>query len=146
MSSAPPTVTAVAVSCPKCGHVRTAAETAPAWQCPACGIAYNKYSAYVARMREGARLLQASDTVPAWSADGSVWVLLLVNIAILGVALFDHWNTVALMAAYWAQSVMIGIANVFRILALDRFSTEGFKIGGKSVDPTPAVKRQTPTT
>ena len=145
MSSVPPTVAAAAVRCPKCGHVRTAAETAPAWQCPACGIAYNKYSAYVVRVREGARLLQASDSVPAWSADGSVWVLLLVNIAILGVALFDHWNTVALMAAYWAQSVMIGIANVFRILALDRFSTEGFKIGGKSVDPTPAVKRQTAT-
>jgi len=70
-------------------------------------------------------------------------MLLAVNAATLCVAVFDHWSTVALMAAYWAQSVLIGIANVFRIVALDRFSTQGFKIGGRAVDPTPAVKRQT---
>ena len=29
--------------CPKCGYVRAAAETAPDWQCPNCGIAYLKY-------------------------------------------------------------------------------------------------------
>jgi uncharacterized protein YxjI len=29
--------------CPKCGHVRAASETAPEWQCPACGIAYAKF-------------------------------------------------------------------------------------------------------
>ena len=28
--------------CPKCRHVRQASETAPAWQCPACGVAYAK--------------------------------------------------------------------------------------------------------
>lgn len=29
--------------CPKCGHVRAEHETAPDWQCPKCGIAYQKY-------------------------------------------------------------------------------------------------------
>ena len=28
--------------CPKCKYERKAFDTAPAWQCPACGIAYNK--------------------------------------------------------------------------------------------------------
>ena len=28
--------------CPKCHHVRQATETSPAWQCPACGVAYAK--------------------------------------------------------------------------------------------------------
>lgn len=28
--------------CPKCRHVRQVTETAPAWQCPACGVAYAK--------------------------------------------------------------------------------------------------------
>ena len=37
VSTANPTV------CPKCGHARAAADAAPAWQCPACGIAYNKF-------------------------------------------------------------------------------------------------------
>ena len=29
--------------CPKCAYVRAAAETAPEWQCPKCGIAYLKF-------------------------------------------------------------------------------------------------------
>jgi uncharacterized membrane protein YhaH (DUF805 family) len=29
-------------TCPKCAYKRTAAETAPDWQCPKCGIAYAK--------------------------------------------------------------------------------------------------------
>jgi len=32
-----------AVVCPKCGYARKAADAAPAWQCPSCGIAYNKF-------------------------------------------------------------------------------------------------------
>lgn len=87
--------------------------------------------------------LSGAGGAASWRSDSSVWLLLAVNIAILVVAVIDRWNTVALMAAYWAQSVVIGIANVFRILALDRFSTENFKVGGRSVEPTPAVKRQT---
>ena len=34
-----------AVVCPKCQHKRTAADAGPAWQCPKCGIAYNKATA-----------------------------------------------------------------------------------------------------
>jgi hypothetical protein len=37
-----------ATICPKCGHKRAAADPAPAWQCPACGIAYSKFSAAAA--------------------------------------------------------------------------------------------------
>ena len=32
------------MKCPKCGYERTPAETAPAWQCPSCGVAYSKAS------------------------------------------------------------------------------------------------------
>lgn len=28
--------------CPKCQHLRESASTAPAWQCPSCGVAYGK--------------------------------------------------------------------------------------------------------
>lgn len=30
------------ISCPKCDYARKATDTAPAWQCPSCGVAYNK--------------------------------------------------------------------------------------------------------
>jgi hypothetical protein len=129
-------------TCPKCGHLRSAADIAPAWQCPACGVAYHKYAAYLRRAREAVAVPRADDPPPPAAADGSVWMLVGVNVATLVVALLDQWNTVALMAAYWAQSVIIGVGNVFRILALDRFSTKNFKINGRAVDPTPSTKIQ----
>lgn len=33
------------MQCPKCSHERGPADTAPAWQCPACGVAYAKVAA-----------------------------------------------------------------------------------------------------
>jgi glutaredoxin len=35
-------VTTSLTTCPKCRYVRTTADTAPSWQCPGCGVAYNK--------------------------------------------------------------------------------------------------------
>jgi hypothetical protein len=32
----------MSVTCPKCKYVRTAADQAPEWQCPSCGVAYLK--------------------------------------------------------------------------------------------------------
>jgi hypothetical protein len=34
-----------AAACPKCGYARKATDTAPAWQCPGCGIAIEKFLA-----------------------------------------------------------------------------------------------------
>lgn len=31
-------------TCPKCGYVRKPDDLAPAWQCPQCGIVYEKYN------------------------------------------------------------------------------------------------------
>jgi glutaredoxin-like YruB-family protein len=40
-------------TCPKCRYVRQSADVAPAWQCPGCGVAYNKAmsDSYVAPLR-----------------------------------------------------------------------------------------------
>lgn len=35
--------------CPKCGHVRQPSDTAPEWQCPACGVAIEKFRLYQAQ-------------------------------------------------------------------------------------------------
>jgi hypothetical protein len=37
-----------AIACPKCGYERKPSDTAPDWQCPACGIAMEKYRAHLA--------------------------------------------------------------------------------------------------
>ena len=128
--------------CPKCGHARTAADVAPAWQCPACGVAYQKYQAYLEHARTLVRPPRAGDAAPHTTVDGSVWSLVAANAIALGIAGYQDWSTASLMLVYWAQSVVIGAANVFRILALDRFSTENFRINNRAVDPTPATKRQ----
>jgi len=131
--------------CPKCGHVREPDTAAPDWQCPACGIAYAKYAAYLEQARRLARLPRAGEPAPAVHSDGSVWSLIATNGFALAIALHQGWSPASLMILYWAQSVAIGAANVFRILALDRFSTENFRMNNRPVDPTPSTKRQVAT-
>ena len=73
----------------------------------------------------------------------AVFVLLLVNMAVLATAIVFDWSNRSLMLIYWSQSVVIGIGNFFRILGLQRFSTEGFKINGKAAEPTDQTRRST---
>jgi len=135
-------VTTTAIICPKCHHVRAAMDVAPAWQCPACGIAYNKYQSYLERARKIATPPAAGDDAPGWTEDGSIWSLVAANVLSLAVAYYQDWSTVSLMAIYWGQSVIIGIANVFRMLSLDHFSTENFTMNGQRVEPTTGTKIQ----
>ena len=70
--------------------------------------------------------------------------LLLANAATLGAALLLHWPAGWLLWPYWLQSVVIGWYARRRMLALDRFSTEGFTSNGRRVpEDDPASKRST---
>ncbi|MGH8119685.1 MAG: DUF6498-containing protein [Gammaproteobacteria bacterium] len=133
---------ALSVTCPKCSYVRTGTETAPDWQCPRCGIAYHKYPSYLERAKKIVTPPSAEDAAPGWMEDGSVWSLVAANVLSLVIAFSQDWSTLSLMTLYWGQSVIIGIANVFRILALDRFSTENFTINKRPVEPTTGTKIQ----
>lgn len=84
---------------------------------------------------------RAGERVPA-ALDGSIWVLLAVNAVALVVAHMQGWALAKLMLLYWGQSVIIGISYVARILALEQFSTENFRMNGRDVEPTPGVKVQ----
>jgi hypothetical protein len=136
MAASSPTV------CPKCGHARAAGEIAPRWRCPACGIAYHKYQAYLARARQAVTPPHAGDPAPRWLEDGSIWSLAAANATALAVALWQDWSIGSLMLIYWAQSVIIGLSYCARILALERFSTENFTINDRPVEPTAATKVQ----
>jgi len=130
-------------ACPKCGHVREAEAQLPSWQCPACGIAYHKYQAYLQRTRKAFTPLRADEEAPSVRADGSIWFLGISNCVALAVAIFQGWHLIDLMLVYWVQSVIIGASYFFRILSLDKFSTENFTINDRSVEPTPETKRFT---
>lgn len=124
-------------TCPKCGHTRSASETAPTWQCPACGIAYAKYAAYLESARGRTRSLieppRVGEHAPPAFLDGSVWMLVLANLVALGVARWQGWQPAEMLLVYWGQSIVIGIASYKRILALKDFTAEGFKVFGRPV-------------
>jgi hypothetical protein len=125
--------------------VRTSDAAAPPWQCPARGVAYDKYAGYLERRAGAAELFRprsAADPVPPVALDASLWALVAANALTLVVALWQSWDPRSLMLVYWAQSVVIGVSNVFRMLALDRFCTENFRINGRPVEATSATKRR----
>lgn len=76
-------------------------------------------------------------------ADSSALSIVLMNVAVVVGALIAGEGPLWLMWPYWMQSVVIGYYNVRRIQKLQHFSTDGLKINGSSVDPTPGTRRQT---
>ncbi|PIZ94737.1 MAG: hypothetical protein COX81_02740 [Candidatus Magasanikbacteria bacterium CG_4_10_14_0_2_um_filter_37_12] len=73
----------------------------------------------------------------------SVKILLLSNLVVIVMAVYQHWSLPTLFWSYWVQSVIIGLFQFYKILDLKNFSTEGFKINGRSVEPTEKNKKQT---
>jgi hypothetical protein len=125
--------------CHKCGHVRSAADTNPAWQCPRCQIAYLKYRP--ASLQLASRLVAGGREMAAEArADHSVWVLIAANLAALLIAYLTRMSLRELMLVYWIQSVIIGITSAIRILNLERFSTEGLKMNNQPVSEDPGSK------
>ncbi len=127
--------------CPKCAYIRSPRDDAPDWQCPGCGIAYHKYEAYLNRVKGIVEPRKARQSREPMRSDGSVFALIGTNIFVLILAMLLGWRLIDMMLVYWLQSVVIGIANVFRMLSLDEFSTDEFTMNNRAVEPTPETKR-----
>jgi hypothetical protein len=69
--------------------------------------------------------------------------LLLSNAGTLVAALLLHWDFGWMLWPYWMQSVIIGFYARKRMLALDKFSTEGFTSNGRRVPEDESGKRST---
>jgi hypothetical protein len=130
-------------ACPKCNYLRTAQDTAPDWQCPNCGIAYHKYSAYLDKVKHITKPREAAGPVEPISQDGSIWFLIIANLLVLVISVIQDWNLGNMLLVYCIQSIVIGGSYFMRILSLDKFSTKNFKINNRSVEPTESTKRQT---
>lgn len=92
--------------CPKCNYIRTAQDTAPEWQCPACGVAYNKV------------MKQAAAATPRFTADepspGGLRLVsapMLVLIALVGLG--GYWYADHL--AKPAGALLVGEAEAKRV-------------------------------
>ena len=75
--------------------------------------------------------------------DRSAWMLFLSNCFIIVLAIVQQWYIGELLWTYWLQNIIIGFFNWRRISNLKNFSTKGFKIYGKQVQPTEETKRST---
>jgi len=73
----------------------------------------------------------------------STLVLVLSNLLTIVVALIMAWDLRQLVWIYWAQSVIIGTYQGLRMMALKKFSTEGFTSNDQPVPETPEGKRST---
>jgi len=75
-------------TCPKCGYVRKPGETAPDWQCPSCGIAYEKFHAATPAAQHAAAVRVAEG---GEAATGTSYDTPLVHAVSIGLALAVSW-------------------------------------------------------
>ena len=75
-------------TCPKCQYQRQASDTAPDWQCPKCGVAYNK----VAASPNQARVRDREDIVRVVEP-GSSRKTVVVACLLVALAGFGLWKT-----------------------------------------------------
>lgn len=62
------------------------------------------------------------------------------NLVTLVFAVWQGWTLLVLLWPYWIQSVVIGWFSFRRLGALQRFSTEGFKVNGRPVEESAATR------
>jgi hypothetical protein len=75
--------------------------------------------------------------------DQAFWGIVVSNVVTLAAALWQDWSVLELMWPFWAQSLIIGWYARQRILKLVEFSTAGFRINDRRVDPTHDTRRST---
>jgi len=66
--------------------------------------------------------------------------LVITNLLVMFLAIFQSWNIFDLIIVYWFQSVIIGIFNFFRILGLENYSVKGFTENGVQPPANKATK------
>jgi hypothetical protein len=74
---------------------------------------------------------------------GDALGIVLGNLVVLGIALWQRLPAACIVWPYWFQSVVIGVFHRPRILALRHFNTEGFTSNGRPVPVSERGKRDT---
>jgi uncharacterized membrane protein YhaH (DUF805 family) len=123
-----PHATATAIVCPKCQHKRTASDPGPDWQCPNCGIAYNK-----AMPPSADAAPRATNTGPsarrAQATQRDDWDN--VTPGPLSLSLTGRLGRLRYLAYSWPVMLITGLAIMAAVLipALHRTGSTGFSPG-----------------
>jgi hypothetical protein len=94
-------------------------------------------------MAASPRSLPAADPLPAPADRVALGWLVASNAVTVVIALWQGWSLGLLLWPYWLQSVIIGMFSYRRMRGLHRFSTEGYRINGRALEPTESTQRQT---
>jgi hypothetical protein len=73
--------------------------------------------------------------------DVSDFSLLAVNLSVIAYAYINHLDMAWFFWVYWAQSVVIGVFNVFKILSVENYDVSGVRINGREMSGTEGEKR-----
>lgn len=84
--------------------------------------------------------MQVVNTNKTPMMDKSTVVLILTNIFVIFLAVWQSWDFSTLIWVYWFQSVVIGVFVFIKILKLKNFSTKNFYINHRPVKPTKETK------
>lgn len=77
----------MSTTCPKCGHVRRNTDTAPDWQCPACGVAYAKAAEAAAARVPAAQSKVIYQPKPQVDSQRYGWLVAVVVLSVLWLGL-----------------------------------------------------------
>lgn len=80
---------------------------------------------------------------PQSAGDRALFAILGSNALVIVFAVWQDWGVLPLLWPYWMQSLIIGFYARRRILALQDYCTDGFRINNRPVDPTPETARKT---
>jgi uncharacterized membrane protein YhaH (DUF805 family)/ribosomal protein L37AE/L43A len=100
-----------AIVCPKCQHQRTASDHGPDWQCPGCGVAYNKAApsttvTHQAASTPGPRVRQEINRDPPETATPGVFSL----------SLEGRIGRLRYLAFYWPTFLLSGMLGLMAML------------------------------
>lgn len=71
---------------------------------------------------------------------GPTLTLLIANIAMIILAIFEEWDFSIFIWVYWGESIIIGLFHILRILCLKENVPINFRVNGKRVATTKSVK------
>lgn len=126
------------ITCPKCHYKRTAADTAPDWQCPSCGVVYAKVNA---RPREAPEESMATELTLAEAQHNPLIRYFLIGAAVIALV-FISYKWLSKPAAPKAGTPAVGAdsAELARAKAtLQIESVAGYLNGGDGAKALPVL-------
>lgn len=101
--------------CPKCSYRRGPADAGPPWQCPRCGIVYDKYLTGPAAERAAERRRSPQPSVVVESPRRWPWIALAVVVAAAGYGGW-HWKRKPTLASAEVQARLSQVDDAKRAL------------------------------